>query len=124
MTPLETVRAFLTAAEAKDFDTALTFVAPECEYTNLPTGTQRGPDGILQALEPFFAPIEKNEFRILRVASDGPIVFIERLDRHRTAKGWWELPVAGVFEVHDGLITVWREYFDMAMVQKGMASTS
>ena len=121
MTPLETVRAFLAAAERKDFDAAVQFVTPDCEYTNLPMGTVRGPQGIRQTLEPFFAPIEVNEFKVLRVAADGPVVFVERLDRHRAPQGWWELPVTGVFEVHGGRITVWREYFDMLTMQKGMS---
>jgi limonene-1,2-epoxide hydrolase len=124
MTPLETVRAFLAAAERKDFDAALKFVTPGCEYTNLPMGTVRGPQGIRQTLEPFFAPIEVNEFRVLRVAADGPIVFVERLDRHCAAHGWWELPVTGVFEVHDGRITVWREYFDVQTMEKGMSGAA
>jgi limonene-1,2-epoxide hydrolase len=121
MTPLETVRAFLAAAERKDFDAAVKFVTLDCEYTNVPMGTVRGPHGIRQTLEPFFAPIEVNEFRVLRVAADGPLVFVERLDRHRSAHGWWELPVTGVFEVHDGRITIWREYFDIQTLQKGMS---
>lgn len=124
MTPLETVRAFLAAAEQKDFDAAMLFVAPDCEYTNLPMGTVRGPQGVRQTLEPFFAPIEVNEFRVLRVAADGPVVFVERLDRHRGVQGWWELPVTGVFEVHGGRITVWREYFDLVTVQKGMSGAA
>jgi limonene-1,2-epoxide hydrolase len=124
MTPLETVRAFLAAAERKDFDEAVKHVAPDCEYTNLPMGTVRGPEGIRQTLEPFFAPIQENVFKVLREAADGPIVFVERLDRHRSAHGWWELPVTGVFEVHGGRITVWREYFDLATMQKGMSGAA
>jgi limonene-1,2-epoxide hydrolase len=124
MTPLETVQAFLAAAERKDFDSATEFVSPDCEYTNLPMGTVRGPQAIRQTLEPFFAPIEVNEFRVLRVAADGPVVFVERLDRHRAAHGWWELPVTGVFEVHGGRITIWREYFDLLTMQKGMSGAA
>jgi limonene-1,2-epoxide hydrolase len=63
-------------------------------------------------LEPFFSPTLENEFRILREASVGPVVFLERLDRHRLQDKWVELPVTGVFEVHDGLITYWRDYYD------------
>ena len=62
--------------------------------------------------EPFFAPIRENEFVVLRTAAEGPVVVVERLDRHRLDHGWRELPVVGVFEVHDGRITVWRDYFD------------
>ncbi|MBS0469657.1 MAG: nuclear transport factor 2 family protein [Proteobacteria bacterium] len=116
--PTEIVRAFMSAMEKKDYDTAVRYVSEDCEYTNLPMTTVRGPAGVRAVLEPFFAPTIENEFRILREAAAGPIVFIERLDRHRIEKGWVELPVTGVLEVHDGLITVWREYFDLATIMK------
>jgi limonene-1,2-epoxide hydrolase len=124
MSPIDVVRAFLAAAEQKDFESAVRLVSSECEYTNLPMGTVRGPEGIRETLDPFFASIEWNEFKVLRVAADGPVVFVERLDRHLSAHGWWELPVTGVFEVHGGRITVWREYFDLATMQRGMAGAS
>lgn len=112
--PVATVLAVLKAMETLDYDTALKFIAPDCEYTNLPMGTVRGPEGVRQVLEPFFAPTISNEFRILRSFSDGNRVCVERLDRHQLAADRWaELPVAGVFEVEDGMVTVWRDYFDM-----------
>ncbi|MBI1187587.1 MAG: hypothetical protein GC206_09710 [Alphaproteobacteria bacterium] len=122
MTPLDTVKTFMSAMEKKDYDAGLALVAPDCEYTNLPMGTARGPQGIRDTLGPFFAPILENEFKLLRMAAQGPIVFVERLDRHRMPKGWFELPVTGVLEVHDGRITVWREYFDLATLQQGLAA--
>jgi limonene-1,2-epoxide hydrolase len=111
--PTGIVEAFLAAFVAMDFDTALTHVDGDCEYTNVPMGTVNGPAGIRSVLEPFFAPIHENEFLILRKAAAGPVVFMERLDRHRLDHGWRELPVNSVFEVHDGRITVWRDYFDL-----------
>jgi limonene-1,2-epoxide hydrolase len=117
-TPLETVETFLTAFVVMDFDTALTLVADDCEYTNIPIGTVRGHIGVREVLEPFFAPIHENEFLITRKATNGPVVFLERLDRHRLDHGWRELPINSVFEVHDGLITVWRDYFDLMTAAK------
>jgi limonene-1,2-epoxide hydrolase len=115
-TPLQIVRTFLTAMEKGDYDAGLRLVADDCEYTNLPLASVRGPAGIRAVLEPFFAPTIENEFVVLREAATGPIVFVERLDRHHLATGWVELPVTGVLEVHDGRITVWREYFDAATI--------
>jgi len=46
----------------------------------------------------------------------GPVVFLERLDRHRLADRWVELPVTRVFEVRGGRITAWRDYFDAAAI--------
>lgn len=62
-----------------------------------------GHTGVRQVLEPFFAPIHENEFSVVRRrAASGPVVFLERLDRHRLDHGWRELPVNSVFEVQDG----------------------
>jgi len=115
--PLEITKLFLKALEPLAYDNALALVAEACEYTNPPPiRTDHGPVGIRAVLEPFFAPTLENEIRILREASQGPIVVLERLDRHRLADKWVELPVTGVFEVHGGLITYWRDYFDAATI--------
>jgi len=115
-TPIEIVKAFNTAMGKKDCDTALKYVSENCEYTNIPMSTVRGPAGIRAVLEPFFAPTIENKFIIRREAAVGPVVFLERLDRHLLSTGWVELPVTGVYEVHDGLITVYRDYFDLATI--------
>jgi len=51
------------------------------------------------------------------VASRGDVVLTERV---RFVVGGKEiaLPVAGVFEVRDGKIAAWRDYFDMASYQQ------
>ena len=116
--PTEIVQAFLTAFEAMDFDTALALLADDVEYTNIPMGTVRGHAGVREVLEPFFAPIHENQFVVLRSAAAGPVVFLERLDRHRLDHGWRELAVNSVFEVHDGKVTVWRDYFDLLTAGK------
>ena len=121
MTPLETARAFLSAMEKMDYDAALPLIADEAEYINGASPAVQGPDGVRQTLEPFFAPLEANEFIIQREAVQGTVVFIERLDRHLAGHGWFELPVTGVFEVNDGKITFWREYFDLAVIQDDIA---
>ena len=117
-TPLDIVEAFLAAFAAMDFDTALTFLSDDVEYTNIPIGTVRGHAGVRQVLEPFFAPIHENEFLLIRRAAAGPVVFLERLDRHRLDHGWRELPVNSVFEVDGDKITVWRDYFDLGTAAK------
>jgi limonene-1,2-epoxide hydrolase len=115
-TPSETVHAFLKAMAVLDYDSALTLIADTCEYENMPMGKVVGPAGVRSVLEPFFLPTLENEFRILREMTSGKSVMVERLDRHRLANGWVELPVMGVFEVENGLITLWRDYFDLATI--------
>ena len=121
---IETVRAFMAAMERLDYPAALDHVSEDVEYTNMPLGpgsTLRGHAGIRAVLEPFFAPTLSNEWIIKSMAASGNTVFMERLDRHQLPNGWAELPVAGVFEVVDGKITSWREYFDYSYIARQMA---
>ena len=117
MNPEETVMAFLRAFEAKDYDTALGLVTGDCAYTNPPPiGTVHGPEGIRAVLEPFFAPVIRNDFVIHQKAARGDVVFVERLDRHQLVDKWVELPVTGVFEVSGDRISRWQDYFDLATI--------
>jgi len=45
---------------------------------------------------------------------------LERLDRHLFGDIRVELPVTGVYEVHEGVITYWRDYFDAATILSQM----
>lgn len=114
--PLDVVNAFMAAMAIKDYDNGLKYIAANCDYDNVPLSKVKGPEGVRAVLEPFFAPTIQNEFLVKRQVVNGPIVFQERLDRHLLPTGWVELPVTGVFEVHDGKITIWHDYFDAATI--------
>ena len=118
LSPLELVKSFLDTMMKKDYAAGLKLVSDDCEYTNVPLSSVRGPAGVRAVLEPFFAPTLENEFVVKHELTDGKVVFLERLDRHRLATGWVELPVNGVFEVRGGRITLWRDYFDAATILK------
>jgi limonene-1,2-epoxide hydrolase len=114
---IDAVRQFMKHMQQGDYDSAMTLIAEDCEYINPPPiGAVRGRAAVRGVFEPFFAPTLENELQVLREASAGSVVFMERLDRHRLADKWVELPVTGVFEVRDGKIAVWRDYFDAATI--------
>jgi limonene-1,2-epoxide hydrolase len=46
------------------------------------------------------------------IVVDGPVVMTERVDHVTLGEKTASLLIAGVFEVHDGVITAWRDYFD------------
>lgn len=72
-----------------------------------------GRDAVRQVLEGFLRSAGEVEWKVLSEWEVGSTVINERLDRFHIGGGWLELPVAGFFEVTDGLITLWRDYFDM-----------
>jgi limonene-1,2-epoxide hydrolase len=118
MTAAETVDAFIAAIEAKDLDAALALVDDDVEYDNVPMGKVHGPDEVRRALGPMIAAASTIEWIVHRQAAEGHLVFNERLDRFEMPFGWIEVAVNGVWEVHDGRITLWRDYFDEASYRR------
>jgi limonene-1,2-epoxide hydrolase len=112
------VREFCAAWSGRDVDVILAWFAADAVYHNMPIAPVRGHAEIRGVLEMFVPPASKIEFEILAVASSGDVVFTERVDRFVVDGKEIALPVAGVFEVRDGKIAAWRDYFDMASYQR------
>jgi limonene-1,2-epoxide hydrolase len=116
----DTVQRFIEAIERRDLDAALALVATDCAYDNVPVGPVEGPDGIRSILGPIIERSDEIAWPIVRSAAAGDVVFNERIDRFRIGDQWIELPVTGVWEVRDGLITLWRDYFDLDTYRRQM----
>lgn len=111
----ETVRRFCAAFARRDVDELCAFFTPDAVYHNIPMAPAEGIEAIRATLEMFVPGSPYIEFQVRNVASDGAVVFTERVDRMEFGGNPVELPVTGVFEVHDGRIRAWRDYFDMQM---------
>lgn len=118
MTPADTVAAFIAAVEANDLDRALALVSDDVEYDNVPLGKVHGRHAMRDTLAPLLDSATTVEWVVHRQASEGDLVFNERLDRFQLPTGWIEVAVNGVWEVHDGAITLWRDYFDEASFRR------
>lgn len=122
-TPAETVSAFIAAIEAKDLDTAMALLSDDVSYENVPMTPISGKPTVRAVLDSFLASATQVEWIVSRQVESGNAVANERLDRFQIGSGWLELPVAGFFEVNpDGLITLWRDYFDMASYTSQIAA--
>jgi len=121
MTPEETVTAFIRAIEEKDLDAALALAADDIEYDNVPMPTVHGVDATRQLLESFVTSSDEIVWVIHRQLADGRQVMNERTDRFRSGDKWLEIAVTGVWEVADGRITLWRDYFDLQGMMEQMA---
>jgi limonene-1,2-epoxide hydrolase len=115
MTPGETVTALITANETKDIDALLAVLTDDVVYENVPMSVLTGHEEIRAMLSGFLGSAERVEWEVLRQVEQGNTVMNERIDR------FWlpdekkiSLRVAGVFEVRDGKVAVWRDYFDLA----------
>jgi limonene-1,2-epoxide hydrolase len=114
------VRAFLASLELLDVERALSHVADDVAYTNVSLPTIHGRRALGKALTGFARYATAFEAVNHRIAADGPVVLTERTDVieiGRLRASFW---VCGTFEVHDGRITLWRDYFDWMNVTGGL----
>lgn len=110
--PAEVVTAFLTALADGDAETATALVAEDLVYENVSLPTIRGKQRFAKGLHDFNRRGIGFDVRIHRITQDGNIVMTERTDALRFRRFHQQFWVCGVFEVHDGVITLWRDYFD------------
>lgn len=91
-------------------------------YHNMPMPAVQGRAAIAEFIAGFTAMLDGIDFNVHRQVCNGDLVLNERTDVMRRKDGQHiALPVAGVFEIRDGKIAAWRDYFDMATVTAGFS---
>jgi limonene-1,2-epoxide hydrolase len=115
------VTDFCNAWPRKNVDELLAFFTDDAVYHNIPLESAKGKDAIRGVINTFLPMARSLQFKVLHSASNGNVVFNERVDIFDLGNGKTiSLPVAGVFEVTGSKISAWRDYFDMAMYTKQM----
>ena len=113
MTPDQIVTKFIDCINEIDLEAAVSFLSEDCEYDNVPMGKVFGRDTIFHQLQPMMGRCEQIDWITLRQTSTGSTVMNERLDKFLWPHGWVEMPCAGIFEIVNGEIVLWRDYFDL-----------
>lgn len=112
--PGEVVTALIRACEARDLDAVELLVADDIVYDNVPIGVVHGPAGVRRVLSGgVTAAATDVEWVVHRQVEGGPVVMHERTDRFLVEGTWVEIAIAAVFEVRDGRVCLWRDYFDL-----------
>ncbi len=107
-----------------DLDAIVACFADDAIYDNVPMAAVQGTDAIRKTLEGFMGAASEVQWDIVNIVADGGVVLTERVDKFKVNDQWIELRVMGAFEVADGKITAWRDYFDMNQFQTQFAAAS
>ena len=108
------IQRFCAAWASADIPKIVDFFTDDAVYHNMPIQPVQGKDAIKGLIEQFMAPFERAKFEITHIVADGDVVLTERVDRFFGSGKTVELPLMGIFEIKDGKIAAWRDYFDLA----------
>lgn len=107
------IAAFISAWPDKDAEALGSFFSDDAMYHNIPLDEVRGRDSIIETLAGFMALGGTVRVDIRNLVAEGPMVVVERVDHFVRPDRSISVPIAGVFEISDGRITAWRDYFDL-----------
>ena len=106
------VEAFISALERLDFDEALSLVAPDIRWINVPWKTATDKDRFEKMLRGMFGETTRFEVQFLDIHERGDgVVYTDRIDIIEGGGMSMNLRVQGEFRVKDGLITEWVDRF-------------
>jgi len=114
----EIVRDFISIWSTLDVDKIVDFFTEGGTYYNMPIEPVSGKDNLREFIKGFIAEWTETDWEIKLLVSDGDTVIAERLDRIKQADRSIELPCLGIFEMENGKIKEWRDYFDLNTYMK------
>jgi limonene-1,2-epoxide hydrolase len=111
MDSAEIVHRCFDAMHAKDVDGVMACFHDNAEFWPLPDQHLVGKDAIRGLFEQYLGHVTENRIDILRELSVGNLFFNERTDYLVIGDQTIDMIGCGVFELQDGLIRYWRDYF-------------
>lgn len=119
-TDLDVVRKFLADMADSRADEAIAAFDDDVVYTNVGLATLRGRQRAGRVLKLLSAPYLGFDVQLTSAAADGGTVLTERIDELRIGPLRVRFWVCGRFDVRDGRIVLWRDYFDNLDIAKGV----
>jgi len=116
MGPEELVREFCSAFEQHDAEALRPYFADDVVYHNIPMDPAVGQEAAVAFIDGFFKMCDRLVIDTLHLAVRDNVVLTERIDTFTMGDKQAALPVMGTFEVRDGKISAWRDYFDLAQI--------
>ena len=114
------IRDFMAAWSRLDAEELAGYFTEDGVYHNIPTGPVAGREAVRQFIAGFSASWTETVWDIQTLVAECDVVVCERTDRTKTTQGDVDLPCVGIFEMRDGRIAVWRDYFDLSTYMNAM----
>lgn len=114
----DTIRRYYAAWVADDIPTVLSLCTDDVVAGIMPGRELHGKEEITRFLGKFGVGMRDKRYDIHAIAVDGDVGMLEGVENYTKDGRSVSLPFMTVFRFRDGLITSWRDYFDMTSLMK------
>ncbi len=116
------VEDFVAAFRDQDVEAIMSFFTEDAVYHNMPGEPATGIEAVRALIESYVPGAASIDWEILAIAETGSTVLTERVDRFVFGETPVSVPVMGAFEIRDGKISAWRDYYDLASMNRQLGN--
>ncbi len=117
------IRRFLEACVRADPDEFAAFFTEDAVWWNAPWQPVTGREAIRETLRRGAQRMTALPWEVRHVVADGDVVLTERVDHFEVGGTRVSVPCMGVFELRDGKIAAWRDYWDLRQFERQLPAT-
>ncbi|MGH9430783.1 MAG: nuclear transport factor 2 family protein [Terriglobia bacterium] len=112
------IRRFIDACSRADADEFSSYFAEDAVWWNAPWRAIEGRDAIRETLRRGAQRMTALPWEIRHIVADGDVVLTERIDNFHIGETRISVPCMGIFELRDGKIAAWRDYWDLQQFER------
>jgi limonene-1,2-epoxide hydrolase len=116
------IRSFIEACVRADPDEFAGFFTDDAVWWNSPWKAVEGRDAIRETLRRGAQKMTALPWEILHIVAEGDVVLTERVDHFLVEGRRVSVPCMGIFEMREGKIAAWRDYWDLRQFEKQLHS--
>lgn len=112
------IERFLAACVRADPEEFAGFFTDDAVWSNAPWPEVRGREAIRDTLRRGAAQMTALPWEVRHIVAEGDVVLTERVDHFLVGDTRISVPCMGIFELRDGKIAAWRDYWDLGQFQR------
>ncbi len=112
------IRRFLEACARANADEFAAYFTEDAVWWNAPWQPVTGRDAIRETLRRGSERMTALPWEIRHIVAEGGVVLTERIDNFLVGETRVSVPCMGIFELRDGQIAAWRDYWDLQQFQR------
>jgi len=118
------IRQFIEVCVRADPDEFASYFAEDAIWWNSPWQPIEGRAAIRETLRRGAGQMVASPWEIRHIAADNDVVMTERVDHFQVGNNRISVPCMGIFELRDGKIAAWRDYWDLKQFEAQLPSSA